>query len=608
MPPITSTTSAFGPGAPGTPAPNVPGVPAYVTNEIFRVTSANDVLVLTSDQGGPVNLAVTTGYYTASGLATAAQSALNGSTTLTGGAITFAVSYSTTTLTYTFNATTGHTLAYTHTGSDAGATFGFSASHSAAQYLYGDDPTEGQNTIEFSFGANGNSTLVTYCLYDNTRAAYIADDGTTSSTAVWQLLEDWDNSGTDGTVVTYGTTTYTAYTFKAAAKGQDGTTSAFSADSSAMYSNVMVDWGTVSDELDREVPTGDTKIKLSGVTVSGTAYTAYSAGGYGAVAVQFVLQNNYSTLSRVKLEFSEDQENYTTATDFYIIGSGNDVLRLTSDQGTTDVDIPDGTYNTGTSLASVVATVLNGSTTLTGGVITFAVSYSTTTFKYTVDATTGHTIALNYWNSDAAYTLGFNTSTTAAQTNTSHESRGTCPRALATNSTGVEHTVYWDSYTDSGRSEKDSTVTLRLTPYDASPTGGNAGAVKTSNTFSIDNRPEQLVVANADGFEFDDDTTPAFTAVMDSARAGSVLFFKLVVNDYNDAQVLLADSSVSVTGWEYQPSGSSYVSVPIAGVSAQYVDGANKVRYTVQAGDALPQANEEPYKVTIVAGEVRHTG
>ncbi len=604
--PISSTTTAFGPGAAAATTPNVPTTPAYVSNNIIRITSANDVLVLTSDQGGPVNVDTPDAYYTPSGLATALAAALNGSTTLTGSTITFAVTYSTSTLSYTLNATTGHFLAYTHTGSDMAVTFGFNANHSSAQYLYTDNPIEGKDTIEFDVGANSNSTEVTYCIYHISSSAYVKADGTTGSTAVWQTLANWNGGGQAGRVVVYGTTTYTPYTFKAAAKNPLGTTTAWSSASANMFANVMVDWGTASDQLEREIPTGNTKIKLNGVTVGSTTYSAYCAGGYGAVLLQFVLQNNTATLSRVAMEFSEDQSNYTTATDFYIVSAANDVLRLTSDLGgPVNIDVPDATYNSGTSIAAALATALNGSTALTGGTITFTVVYSTSTYKYTVDATSGHTLALDYWNSDGAYTFGFNDNTTAARLLISDESRGTCPRALATTAVGITHSVYWDSYTDAGNSEKDSTVSLRLTPYDVSPTGGDAGAVVTSNTFSIDNTPAQLTVANSDGFSWDEDTTPIFTAVMTSPRGGTRLFYKIAVYDYSSVIQLSKDSSESVTGWEYQPSGSSYVAAPSSGISGQYVNGINKVRYTVQAADALTQANAQPYQVVMTPGEVR---
>ena len=224
--PVSSTTTAFGPGAPAASTPNVPGTPTYYSNEYVRITSSNDILVLTSDQGGPVNVDVPDAYYSMSGLATALESAMNSSTELTGSTITFDVSYNTSTLCYTIDATSGYTIAYTHAGSDAGATFGFNASHAAAQTITTDDPVVGSDIIVFTFSDNSNDSTVTYCVYDNTRSAYITTDGTTGSTAVWQTYANWNGGGASGRVATYGTTTYTAYTFKVAAKHTLGTTTA----------------------------------------------------------------------------------------------------------------------------------------------------------------------------------------------------------------------------------------------------------------------------------------------------------------------------------------------------------------------------------------------
>lgn len=102
------------------------------------VVAANDVLVLTSDQGGPVNIDVPDGRYNRAGLGTALQTALNADATLTGGTITFAVSYSSATEKYTLDSTAGHTIAYTNTGSDAGALFGFTSDAGAAQTITSD--------------------------------------------------------------------------------------------------------------------------------------------------------------------------------------------------------------------------------------------------------------------------------------------------------------------------------------------------------------------------------------------------------------------------------------------------------------------------------------
>lgn len=107
----------------------------------FTITAANDELIFTSDQGGPVTLDIADGTYEGSDLATALQTAMNADNTLTGtGTITFAVSYSSTTKKFTIDAGSGHAIAYTHLESDGGLTFGFNADHSAAQTITSNIP------------------------------------------------------------------------------------------------------------------------------------------------------------------------------------------------------------------------------------------------------------------------------------------------------------------------------------------------------------------------------------------------------------------------------------------------------------------------------------
>jgi len=117
----------------------------------FEITAANDVMVLTSDEGGPCNIDIPDGSYEGADLATALQTAMNADSTLTGGTITFSVSYSSTTRKFTLDAGSGHTIAYSHSGSDAGLTLGFTDDHSAAQTITSDeeagDPTAIVETI-----------------------------------------------------------------------------------------------------------------------------------------------------------------------------------------------------------------------------------------------------------------------------------------------------------------------------------------------------------------------------------------------------------------------------------------------------------------------------
>lgn len=606
MAPISREETDFGPGGYGASDPNVPGTPTFYSNAYYRITSSNDVLVLTSDEGGPVSIDVPDGAYTEDGLATALQTAMNASTALTGtGTITFAVTYDATTNKFTIDAGTGHTISYTHTGSDAGSTFGFREDHAAAQTITSDIETHGSGTVTFDFTANSNDATVTYAVYSNVQTKYVGADGLADEASeVWQTLAQWASGGVSGRVTVLGLSDYTDYTFKVKARNEDESAeSAFSADSAAMNTQPLIDYGTQSASLARKVTTGDTLVDATaGVVIT---------GGFGAIGATFTLTNNYETASRVLLEYSEDGSTWVTATDFFTIGSGNNVIRFTSDQGTANITITSAAYDDGDALATALESAMNADTTLTGtGAITFVVTYSAVTGKYTIDAGVGHTITLDFWTTTTgAFTFGFNDSpAAAARTITSDESRGESPRVLATDAAGVEHTIYWDSYTDAGNSEYDTTVYLRATPYDASPSGGDAGKTETSAAFSLDNRPTQVVALNADGFTYDKDTTPVFQAVMGDIRGGTRLFFRVKVSDGTGTLVLEKDSASVPTGWEYETAPDTWVSCTAAGVSPLYADGVNRIRYTVQAGDALTADNDNNHTVTIEQGEVRDRG
>ena len=138
------------------------------------------------------------------------------------------------------------------------------------------------------------------------------------------------------------------------------------------------------------------------------------------------------------------------ALDFLNIGTGyfeitaeNDVLNMTSDQGgPVNIDVPDGTYD-GDDLATALQTAMNADDTLTGsGTITFAVSYNSTTFKFTIDSGSGHTITIDVSKSDAALTFGFTKDPTAAQSITSDQAATEDPTAIvSTIKNGVEEWV-----------------------------------------------------------------------------------------------------------------------------------------------------------------------
>lgn len=112
---------------------------------------------------------------------------------------------------------------------------------------------------------------------------------------------------------------------------------------------------------------------------------------------------------------------------YFVVDSASNVLTLTSSSSTptaVTITLTSGNYD-GAGVATHVQTVLNANTSLTGsGTITFAVSYSATTRKFTINSGTGKTIAYTHSTSTAGLTLGFDSDKAATQTITSDVEAG----------------------------------------------------------------------------------------------------------------------------------------------------------------------------------------
>lgn len=126
-------------------------------------------------------------------------------------------------------------------------------------------------------------------------------------------------------------------------------------------------------------------------------------------------------------------------TAYFVVTPSNNVLNFTSSSGgPVDITLTDGNYD-GVTLASHLQTQMNANTTLTGtGTITFAVSYSITTRKFTINAGSGKTVLYTHASSDAGLTLGFTSNKTAAQTITSDIESGDPSQVVSTIKDSVE--------------------------------------------------------------------------------------------------------------------------------------------------------------------------
>jgi len=99
----------------------------------FTVNASCNVLQLTYDSGVATDVKVADGTYDGEALATELQGKID-----TAFAISSTVSYSTSTKKFTIDVGAGHTITYTHAGSDAGLLFGFDDNHSANQSITSD--------------------------------------------------------------------------------------------------------------------------------------------------------------------------------------------------------------------------------------------------------------------------------------------------------------------------------------------------------------------------------------------------------------------------------------------------------------------------------------
>ncbi len=610
MSPVSPAITGPSAAATGSIQASVAGTPTFLVNTYFNITSSNDILKLSPNDGSTLTIDIDDGLYSPTAL-TAELVTKYAAATASAAAIISA--YNASTYKFSITAGTGETVKYLDSGSDGGDTWGFTADTAAALTITSDTPTESSGNLTFTFAQNDNVDVVEYSIYDVGNDAWVNNStGATGAATVWATYSAWSTSHA-GTVTITGLTTYTGYQFAILTRNESEEQAAFSATSATMYSHVNIDYGDVSSELSREITSGQTKIELGGGANSGSTLTV--TGTNGAIACELSLVNNFDTTSSVHMLYSEDNSTYNNALSFYQITADNATLRVNTDSAgaTQSVILTSATYTTGTTLASHVETRINANATLTNsGAADLSVAYSSSTGKYSIDAGGGHTVNIEHFDyGEGSYLIGFTDDVAATQVATSNESRGESPYSLSTSATGVVHTIYWDSYEDSGRSEFDESVYLRQIPYDetnANNGSGSVGATETSQAFTVDNRPATTTVTNFDTFEFDEDTTPQFTFTMRTTKGGSKLYPKIIVYDINDNPQFTRELSTGITGWMYQQSGGTYTDTVITGIPAEYIDGTNKVRYTVQSDDGLTAANKKAYAVTIHQGEIRDRG
>ncbi len=175
--------------------------------------------------------------------------------------------------------------------------------------------SNGTLTITFSVDELNNDPIVGYALFSIADDQYIDATGTPAGATgeggggeVWQDADTWDLTG-----VTVDTLTdFTLYTFKAKARNEALTETAFSGDSAAMNTLPLLDPGTTSDNTAREKTGGNTKIDPATAIAWETNLSNNLANAgtpnvyYGDILFTYILQNEDSETSSIVVEFSEN--------------------------------------------------------------------------------------------------------------------------------------------------------------------------------------------------------------------------------------------------------------------------------------------------------------
>lgn len=226
----------------------------------FTIDASHDVLVLTySSSTGSEDIYVADGTYDGTDLATELQTKARTGLESTGMAVTYDADDKKFTITA---ATTGETIAYTNTGSDAGLTFGFNQDHSAAVSIESDLAAGDPSAILESIRNSVEDWVEAHCHKTFQATLYVKErhDGDEQDTIYFDQypviaanLDDlvWDSAGTvtrddGGSFITDGFTTGA----KVLVQNSDSNSGLLTLDSSGVAATVLTFTDTITTDSD----------------------------------------------------------------------------------------------------------------------------------------------------------------------------------------------------------------------------------------------------------------------------------------------------------------------------------------------------------------------
>ncbi len=202
-----------------------------ISRQYFTVNASANVLKMSYDGGAVADVTLDDGTYEGEDLATELKTEMD--STL---GCTATVSFSSTTYKFTIGVAAGHTIAYTHTGSDAASLFGLTQNHSAAVSFTSDEATGDPSAMALILRDALEDSIERYCkrTFESTSYTLEKYDGTGTRnlylknypvTALTHLA-----MGTTDAIKIYNTTTNSSISVSVTSTGivlsRDGSTDA----------------------------------------------------------------------------------------------------------------------------------------------------------------------------------------------------------------------------------------------------------------------------------------------------------------------------------------------------------------------------------------------
>lgn len=233
-------------------------------------------------------------------------------------------------------------------------------------------------------------------------------------------------------------------------------------------------------------------VPVSATTTDTTGLTTYTEAGSGNTGDASIDTGSVTDRSQIT------GNDYEIRFKNFVVGAGNDALKVTTSNGTDTVTLSSSPGQSGAALASDLQTQLNASALLTGGgADALSVTYDAPTNKFTIAINNGATVALDTAASTAAGTLGFSSDPGAASAITSDSGAAPATYDVVDTSTGATVTS-GAGYTSGSTITFDGVSVVVSDGSDGGPENGDVFRVKFTRQAAENMSLSTAVLVNTD--------------------------------------------------------------------------------------------------------------